>query len=104
MKLMLSKPAAWLIGLAGFVAIPASTLAQSQLHQGLIATAGAVGVGILGSHLSRAGSRLAGILCFLVAIIVGAAGVVQVVDVYRSSQPQEGAARIKGMNDDADNK
>jgi hypothetical protein len=91
---MLSKPAAWLIGLAGFVAIPASTLAQSPLHQGLIAAAGAVCVGILGSHLSRAGSRLAGILCFIVAIIVGAAGVVQVVDVYRSSQPQEGAARI----------
>jgi len=44
MKLMFSKPVAWLIGLAGFIAIPASTLAQSQLHQGLIATAGAVGV------------------------------------------------------------
>jgi hypothetical protein len=93
MKLMLSKPAAWLIGLAGFVAIPASTLAQSQLHQGLIATGGAVGVGILGSHLGRTGSRLAGILCFLVAVIVGAAGVVQVVDVYRSP-PQEGGAGI----------
>jgi len=93
MKLMLSKPAAWLIGLTGFVAIPASTLAQLQLHQGLIATAGAVGVGILGSHLSRTGSRLAGILCFLVAVIVGAAGVAQVVDVYRS-RPQEGAASI----------
>jgi hypothetical protein len=84
MKNMMPRSVAWLIGLIGFAAIPASTLAESQLHQGLIATAGAVCVGVLGSRLSRDGSRLAGLLCFIVAIIVGAAGLVQVIQVYRS--------------------
>ena len=83
-KSLLPKPLAWIIGLIGFAAIPGSTLAQSKLHEGIILTAAAVCVGILGSRLSRDGSRLTSLLLFVVAMIVGASGVLEVIEVYRS--------------------
>jgi hypothetical protein len=84
MKATIPKSLAWLIGLVGFAAIPASAMAQSKVNSGIILAIAGVCVGILGSRLSRDGSRVASLLCLVVAIIVGAAGVVQVIEVYRS--------------------